>query len=193
MPSSTWPGGSMRTTRIGCRRSAVEVVELLTPGGNPFHEHATVQLFLARRGRRSRRADFRPYRSSRAEPAAEQGMGPGTGNWGLFEAEDEEVAHALIAAAEALAEAAGHEPRARADQPVCMGRARPAGHGPRPSANDHDGTRRSALSGLDRSCRLHQGEEPQNLGTRHHQWLSRRSSSASCNRASATRGSIYAR
>ncbi len=28
-------------------------------------------------------------------------MGPGTGNWGLFEAEDEEVAHALIAAAEA--------------------------------------------------------------------------------------------
>ena len=30
----------------------------------------------------------------------EQGMGPGTGNWGLFEAEDEAVAHALIARAE---------------------------------------------------------------------------------------------
>jgi hypothetical protein len=27
-----------------------EVVELLTPGKNPFHEHAKVQLFLARRG-----------------------------------------------------------------------------------------------------------------------------------------------
>ena len=26
-----------------------EVVELITPGKNPFHEHATVQLFLARR------------------------------------------------------------------------------------------------------------------------------------------------
>ena len=26
-----------------------EVVELLTPGKNPFHEHATMQLFLARR------------------------------------------------------------------------------------------------------------------------------------------------
>ncbi len=30
----------------------------------------------------------------------EQGMGPGTGNWGLFEAEGEEIAHALIARAE---------------------------------------------------------------------------------------------
>ena len=28
-----------------------EVVELLTPGKNPFHEHAKVQLFLARPSR----------------------------------------------------------------------------------------------------------------------------------------------
>ena len=27
-----------------------EVEDLLTPGKNPFHEHATMQLFLARRG-----------------------------------------------------------------------------------------------------------------------------------------------
>ena len=31
---------------------------------------------------------------------AEQGFGPGIGNWGLFEAEDETIAAALIAAAE---------------------------------------------------------------------------------------------
>ena len=30
----------------------------------------------------------------------EQGMGPGTGNWGLFEASNQAVAHALIARAE---------------------------------------------------------------------------------------------
>ena len=77
-----------------------EVVELLTPGKNPFHEHAKVQLFLARRrgevvGRISAHYD----ELALAQPP-EQGMGPGTGNWGLFEAEDEAVGHALIARAE---------------------------------------------------------------------------------------------
>jgi len=77
-----------------------EVVELLTPGRNPFHDHAEMQLFLARRGdeivgRISAHIDHLAL----AQPP-EQGMGPGTGNWGLFEAEDEEAAHALIAAAE---------------------------------------------------------------------------------------------
>jgi GNAT superfamily N-acetyltransferase len=77
-----------------------EVVELLTPGKNPFHDHARVQYFLARRddrpvGRISAHID----ELALAQPP-EQGMGPGTGNWGLFEAEDEEVAHALIVAAE---------------------------------------------------------------------------------------------
>jgi GNAT superfamily N-acetyltransferase len=77
-----------------------EVVELLTPGKNPFHDHARVRYFLARRddrpvGRISAHID----ELALAQPP-EQGMGPGTGNWGLFEAEDEEVAHALIDAAE---------------------------------------------------------------------------------------------
>ena len=77
-----------------------EAVELLTPGKNPFHEHAAMQLFLARRGgavvgRISAHIDHLAL----TMPAA-QGMGPGTGNWGLFEAEDEEVGKALIAAAE---------------------------------------------------------------------------------------------
>jgi hypothetical protein len=77
-----------------------EVYGLLTPGENPWFEHGKAQLFLARRGGRtvgriSAHIDFLALE----QPAA-QGMGPGTGNWGLLEAEDGETAHALIAAAE---------------------------------------------------------------------------------------------
>jgi len=79
----------------------MEAMELVTPGKNPFFDHADVELFLARRGdavvgRISAHID----RLALAQPP-EQGMGPGTGNWGLLEAEDEDVAQALIAAAEA--------------------------------------------------------------------------------------------
>ncbi len=77
-----------------------EVTELLTKGKNPFFDHADVQLFLARRdgqvvGRISAHID---RLATAMDPA--QGMGPGTGNWGLLEAEDEAVAAALIARAE---------------------------------------------------------------------------------------------
>ena len=77
-----------------------DMVELLTPGRNPFHEHARVQLFLARRrgqvvGRISAHID----ELALAQPV-EQGLGPGTGNWGLLEAEDGGVARSLIAKAE---------------------------------------------------------------------------------------------
>ena len=77
-----------------------DMVELLTPGRNPFHEHARVQLFLARRrgqvvGRISAHID----ELALAQPV-EQGLGPGTGNWGLLEAEDGGVARCLIAKAE---------------------------------------------------------------------------------------------
>lgn len=77
-----------------------EVVEMLTPGKNPFHDHARMQLFLAHRGgevvgRISAHID----ELALTQPA-EQGMGPGTGNWGLFEASDEAVGRALIDAAE---------------------------------------------------------------------------------------------
>jgi len=79
----------------------IEALELVTPGKNPFFDHADVELFLARRagevvGRISAHID----RLALAQPAA-QGMGPGTGNWGLLEAADEAVAKALIGAAEA--------------------------------------------------------------------------------------------
>ncbi|MDT0509284.1 N-acetyltransferase [Novosphingobium sp. MMS21-SN21R] len=78
----------------------MEAEELITPGKNPFFEHADVQLFLARRGdavvgRISAHID---HLAIAMDPS--QGMGPGTGNWGLLEAEDETVANALIARAE---------------------------------------------------------------------------------------------
>jgi len=77
-----------------------EEIEKVTPGGNPFHEHARLQLFLARAsgrivGRISAHIDELALRQP-----AEQGMGPGTGNWGALEAETQEIANALIATAE---------------------------------------------------------------------------------------------
>ena len=77
-----------------------EVKELLTPGKNPFFGHAEAQYFLARRGGQVvGRISAHIDRLALAQPA-EQGMGPGTGNFGLFEAEDEAVGAALIATAE---------------------------------------------------------------------------------------------
>jgi len=78
----------------------MEATELVTPGKNPFFEHADVQFFLARRGgelvgRISAHIDHLAL----AMPA-EQGMGPGTGNWGMLEASDEVVARLLIDTAE---------------------------------------------------------------------------------------------
>ncbi len=77
-----------------------EVHALITPGKNPWFEHGRAQLFLAERagsivGRISAHIDDLAL----AQPSA-QGMGPGTGNWGLMEAEDADVAHALIHSAE---------------------------------------------------------------------------------------------
>jgi len=77
-----------------------DVAELLTPGKNPWFEHGEAQLFLAERdGRLVGRISAHVDRLALAQPA-EQGMGPDTGNWGLFEAEDEATGAALIAAAE---------------------------------------------------------------------------------------------
>ena len=77
-----------------------EAKELLTPGKNPFHDHARVQYFLARRGESVVGRISAHIDELALKQPPEQGMGPGTGNWGLFEAEDEDVAHALIARAE---------------------------------------------------------------------------------------------
>ncbi len=84
-----------------------DMVELLTPGRNPFHEHARMQLFIARSGGRDvGRISAHIDELALAQPV-EQGMGPGTGNWGLLEAESEEVAYALIARAEEWLRAEG--------------------------------------------------------------------------------------
>ncbi|WP_374414555.1 N-acetyltransferase [Novosphingobium colocasiae] len=78
----------------------MEEIEKFTPGKNPFFAHARCQLFLAKRaGRVVGRISAHIDELALSQPA-EQGMGPGTGNWGAIEAEDEGAAQALIARAE---------------------------------------------------------------------------------------------
>ena len=77
-----------------------EVIGLITQGKNPWFEHGEAQLYLAERGGRVvGRISAHIDALAIAQPA-EQGMGPGTGNWGMLEAEDEATATALIAQAE---------------------------------------------------------------------------------------------
>ena len=77
-----------------------EAMELVTAGKNPFFDHATVQFFLAQRGGRIAGRISAHIDHLATAMDAGQGMGPGTGNWGLLEAEDEAVAAALIGRAE---------------------------------------------------------------------------------------------
>lgn len=77
-----------------------EAYALLNPAKNPWFEHGKAQLFLARRSGRTAGRISAHIDTLALQQPAEQGMGPGTGNWGLLEAEDEDVARALLAAAE---------------------------------------------------------------------------------------------
>ncbi len=77
-----------------------EAFGLITPEKNGWYSHAKAQLFLAYRdgelvGRISAHID-----TLALEMPAAQGFGPGTGQWGLMEAEDEDIFRALLAAAE---------------------------------------------------------------------------------------------
>jgi hypothetical protein len=91
-----------RTTPIGCRPLREEVNGLITPGKNPWFEHAEAELFLARReGKVVGRI------SAQIDALVLEHMGAGTGQWGLFEAADAETARALLAAAEAWLKAKG--------------------------------------------------------------------------------------
>lgn len=77
-----------------------EVAATISPKKNGWFSHAEAQYFLAERdgktvGRISAHIDFLAL-----DMPAEQGFGPGTGFWGLFEAADENAAKALINAAE---------------------------------------------------------------------------------------------
>jgi len=77
-----------------------EAMGLVTPGKNPFFEHAVAQLFLAERdgrvvGRISASIDhmWTPM-------PADKGGGADSGNWGYLDADDKDVADLLIVAAE---------------------------------------------------------------------------------------------
>jgi hypothetical protein len=77
-----------------------EALAMITPAKNAWFTHAEHQLFLAKRGddvlgRISAHID----RLALEQPA-DQGFGPGTGFWGLFDATDEATGRALISAAE---------------------------------------------------------------------------------------------
>ena len=77
-----------------------EQLELINPGKNPFFGHAEAQLFIAYRGGKPVGRISAHIDRLALEVPAEQGMGPGTGMFGYFDAEDEAVASALLAAAE---------------------------------------------------------------------------------------------
>ena len=72
-----------------------EVHGLITPGKNPWFEHARAQLWLAERG-----GQVVGRISAQVDDLVQQHMGAGTGQWGMFEALDGEAAAALIATAE---------------------------------------------------------------------------------------------
>ncbi len=77
-----------------------EEIERYTPGGNPYFEHARCQLFLAQRGGQVVGRIAAHIDELALEQPPEQGMGPGTGMWGALQAEDGDVAAALIHRAE---------------------------------------------------------------------------------------------
>jgi GNAT superfamily N-acetyltransferase len=72
-----------------------EVHGLITPGKNPWFEHARAQLWLAERdGKTVGRI------SAQVDDLVQEHMGQGTGQWGFFDALDAETATALIKTAE---------------------------------------------------------------------------------------------
>jgi len=72
-----------------------EVHGLITPGKNPWFEHARAQLWLAERG-----GKVVGRISAQVDDLVQQHMGKGIGQWGFFDALDDETASALIETAE---------------------------------------------------------------------------------------------
>lgn len=77
-----------------------EMLELVDPVRNPFFGHALVELFIARRGDRPVGRIAAHIDKLALLLPRDQGMGPGTGFFGYFDAEDDEVARALLDTAE---------------------------------------------------------------------------------------------
>ena len=72
-----------------------EVHGLITPGKNPWFEHARAQLWLAERG-----GKVVGRISAQVDELVQDHMGKGIGQWGFFDALDGEAAAALIKTAE---------------------------------------------------------------------------------------------
>jgi len=72
-----------------------EVHGLITPGKNPWFEHAKAKLWLAERG-----GKVVGRISAQVDELVQEYMEQGTGQWGFFDALDEEAALGLIATAE---------------------------------------------------------------------------------------------
>lgn len=79
-----------------------EVHGLITPGKNPWFEHARAQLWLAERG-----GKVVGRISAQVDDLVLEHMGAGTGQWGFLDALDEEAARSLIATAEEWLRAQG--------------------------------------------------------------------------------------
>ncbi|OWK28268.1 N-acetyltransferase [Sphingomonas mucosissima] len=77
-----------------------EALSLLAPEKNGWYSHAKAQLFLAERNGRTVGRISAHIDTLALEMPTAQGFGPGTGQWGLMEAEDAGVFTALLAAAE---------------------------------------------------------------------------------------------
>lgn len=72
-----------------------EVHGLITPGKNPWFEHAKAELWLAERG-----GKVVGRISAQVDELVQEHMGKGIGQWGFFDALDAEAAAALIKTAE---------------------------------------------------------------------------------------------
>jgi hypothetical protein len=77
-----------------------EVRETITPAKNGWFSHAKAQLFLAEEGGRVVGRISAHIDTLALTMPPEQGFGPGVGQWGLMEAEREDVFAALLARAE---------------------------------------------------------------------------------------------
>jgi hypothetical protein len=85
-----------------------EVRGLITPGKNPWFEHAEAAFFLAFRDGDDAPVSLPVGRiSAQVDQLVLEHMEAGLGQWGMFEAEDESAARALLAAAEAWLRAKG--------------------------------------------------------------------------------------
>ena len=72
-----------------------EIHSLITPGKNPWFEHARARLWLAERA-----GQVVGRISAQVDDLVQQHMGQGTGQWGMFEVLDGDAAAKLIATAE---------------------------------------------------------------------------------------------